>query len=179
MNKSAIYESFLQNQRALKSFISGFMSNSSDIEDVAQEVFIRAYKHDSDKSITYPKAYLYRIAKNLALNEVVRCNNRITDYIDDIESSYDEPRTRALEDDIAAQQKLGLVCQSIAALPPKCREAVLLKKVHGFSVKEIAEQMNIAESTVEKHLYKGMLAVNKQNKQQLDTERSAYKRASV
>ena len=67
-------------------------------------------------------------------------------------------QTFTLEDDLQAQQHLGLYCEAIASLPEQCRRTCLLRKAHGLKHKEIAERMNLAVSTVEKHLHRGALA---------------------
>ena len=60
-----------------------------------------------------------------------------------------------LEDDIMAQQKLGIYCEAVASLPPKRRKVILMKKVYGMSHKEIARRMGTTVSSVEKHLLLG------------------------
>ena len=45
---------------------------------------------------------------------------------------------------------------SIAALPPKCQTAFVMRKVHGFSQREIAARMGVSEGTVEKHISRGI-----------------------
>jgi RNA polymerase sigma-70 factor (ECF subfamily) len=55
-----------------------------------------------------------------------------------------------------AYQELRRMGQLIAALPAKCRKAFVLRKVHGLSQREIAHRMHISESTVEKHIGKGV-----------------------
>jgi RNA polymerase sigma-70 factor (ECF subfamily) len=55
-----------------------------------------------------------------------------------------------------AEQLIGIHCEAAAQLPPRCRRVYLMRKVHGMSHKEIAEELNIAISTVEKHMSKGV-----------------------
>ena len=56
-----------------------------------------------------------------------------------------------------AREQLGLRCDAVAALSPQVRRAYLMRKVYGMSYKQIAERLNISNSTVEKHLAKGVL----------------------
>jgi len=55
-----------------------------------------------------------------------------------------------------ARETLGIHCEAVAGLPPQCRRVYLMRKVYGMSHKEIAGQLGIAVSTVEKHLIKGV-----------------------
>jgi RNA polymerase sigma factor (sigma-70 family) len=151
-----VYEAYTRHESSLKRFIGRFMRNSSDIEDIAQEAFLRAYTVERGRSIEQPKSFLFRIAKHLALSQLTRKARQITDYIEDFEDSSVIQLDHSAEDEISARQMLGLHCEAVAELTPQCRQVYLLRKVHGFSHKEIAEHLGIAVSTVEKHLMKAI-----------------------
>jgi RNA polymerase sigma factor (sigma-70 family) len=153
---TAVQDAFLENQSALKRFISRFFRSVQDVEDVAQETFLRAYRAESGKSIARPKAFLFRIAKHIALNQLSRKSRQITDYLEDLGDSDVIIGVDSLEDEMVAHQAVGLHCEAIAALTPHCRRVYMLRKVHGMSQKEIASSLGIAVSTVEKHLIKGV-----------------------
>lgn len=149
---------FQKHQLSLKRFISRYLNNTQDIEDVTQEAFLRAYKAEKTTQVRQPKSFLFRIAKNVAISQLRTKSRQITDYIED------QPTTDVLvsewttEDELMAQQRLGIHCEAVASLPPKCRRVYLLRKVYGMSHKEIAAQLEISTSTVEKHLLKGIEA---------------------
>ena len=148
----------MQHQVALKRFIARFFTGSQDIEDVAQESFLRAFNaHRSGTPINSPKAFLFRVAKNVALNELTRKSRLLTDYIEDSAPSTVLVEFGSPEDTAMGEEKLGLFCQAAASLPQQCRRAFLMRKVHGLSHKEIAEQLGISVSTVEKHVAAGLL----------------------
>lgn len=154
--RSGIIEAFFNNQASLRSFISRYMVSSDEIEDVSQETFLRAYQAEQGKEISEPKAYLFRVAKNLMLSEFSKKSRKITDYIEDFEDSEVLLEGENLESNVMAQQKLGIYCEAVASLPPQCRRVVLMKKVYGMPHKEIAKRLNLSVSTVEKHLAKGV-----------------------
>jgi RNA polymerase sigma factor (sigma-70 family) len=156
MEPTAVQDAFLENQSALKRFISRFFRSVQDVEDVAQETFLRAYRAESGKSIAQPKAFLFRIAKHIALNQLSRRSHQVTEYLEDLGDSDVLIGAGSLEDEVAAHQAVGLHCEAIAALTPHCRRVYMLRKVHGMSQKEIASSLGIAVSTVEKHLIKGV-----------------------
>lgn len=150
-------KSFIENNRFLKRFVSRFLSGQQDIEDVVQETYLRAYSASSDRDIEQPKAFLFRIAKNIALNELTRKSRQITDYIEDCSPSSVIDHGVSVEEEIQARQTLGIYCEALATLPEKCRKVYLLRKVHGLSHQEIAERMELTVSSVEKYLTRGML----------------------
>ncbi|MDM3870071.1 RNA polymerase sigma factor [Porticoccus sp. W117] len=155
---SVVSKNFLENSAFLRRFLARFLFDRQDIEDVAQEAYLRAFKAEKDKKIDQPKAFLFQIAKNLALTELTRKSRQITDYIEDIESSMDTQDRPSVEEEESARQHLALYCEALASLPERRRVACLLRKVHGFTHREIADRMGISISAVQKHLLKGMLA---------------------
>jgi RNA polymerase sigma-70 factor (ECF subfamily) len=155
---SAVTTAFLEHNGLLKKFLSRFLAEQQDIEDVVQETYLRAYCAEEEQRIERPKAFLFRLAKNIALNELNRKSRQITDYIADFDLPLVIDYQETLEDELEARQHLGLFCEAIAALPEQRRRVFLLRKVHGLSHKEIARRMNLSVSSVEKHLLKGTLA---------------------
>ena len=151
----AIIDAYLQNQSQLRSYISRFLVSAHEIDDVSQETFLRAYNAEQKKTIDEPKAFLFRIAKNLMLSEFKKQSRKVTDYIEDVDNYDLLDEGLKLEDDIMAQQKLGIYCEAVASLPPKRRKVILMKKVYGMSHKEIAQRMGASVSAVEKHLLLG------------------------
>ena len=151
-----VYDAYTRHGSSLKRFIGRFMRSPPDIEDIAQEAFLRAYTVERTRPIEQPKSFLFRIAKHLALSQLTRKSRQITDYIEDFEDSSVIQLEHSAEEEISARQMLGLHCEAVAGLAPQCRQVYLLRKVHGFSHKEIAEHLGIAVSTVEKHLMKGI-----------------------
>jgi len=154
---SAVSTAFLDNYDFLKRFLARFFPDSQDIEDVAQETYLRAYVAEQQKEIEQPKAYLFRIAKNLALTKLTRKSEKITDYIEECGASVVIECGAAADSEAEAQESLGLYCDAVAALPEKCRQVFLLRKVHGLAHKEIAERMSLSVSSVEKYLLRGIL----------------------
>ena len=155
---TSVLSAFQLHQLALKRFISKYLNNAQDIEDVTQEAFMRAYSAEKTTLVRQPKSFLFRIAKNVAISQLRTKSRQITDYIEDQPTADVLLSEWSTEDEVMAQQKLGIHCEAVAALPPKCRRVYLMRKVYGMSHKEIAARLEIATSTVEKHLLKGVEA---------------------
>jgi len=155
---SPVTSAFLEHSTFIRKYLRRFFRQKQDIEDVAQEAFLRAYIAEQNKDIEEPKAFLFSIAKNVALNKLSAKSAEITDYIADLAPSVVLQSEPSAEADAESQQTLGLYCEAVAALPQKCREAYLLRKVHGLGHDEIAKRMGVSLSSVEKYLLKGILA---------------------
>ncbi len=154
---SAVTAAFLENHDFLKRFLSRFFADRQDIEDVAQEAFLRAYVAEQMKEIEQPKAYLFRTAKNLAFTQLTKKSNKITDYLEESGASVVIECGPGADSEAEAEELLGLYCEAVAGLPDKCRQVFLLRKVHGLPHKEIAQRMSLSVSSVEKYLLRGIL----------------------
>jgi RNA polymerase sigma factor (sigma-70 family) len=148
---------FLTHQLSLKRFLRRFFSRTQDIEDIAQETYLRAFDAErSGEVVRSPKAFLFRIAKNAALNELVRKSRLLTDYIEDSATRDVSDNGASAEEQVMGREKLAMFCQAVATLPAQCRKAFLMRKLYGMSHKDIAEELGISISTVEKHVASGL-----------------------
>ena len=153
-----IQQEFSESKAELRRYISRFLG-SMDVDDILQEVFLRAYASEQKRPILMPRAYLFRVAKHASLNELARRRNSlatpIEDFADpDVVGSSNQP---GVEQDLEGRRRIALFTRAVASLPDQCRRAFVLRKVEGLSQAEIAERLGLSESTVEKHLAKGML----------------------
>lgn len=152
---SNVSRTFLENSDFLKNFLKRFLSREEDIEDLAQEAYLNAYRTEQERGVEQPKAYLFRVAKNLALNELSRKSKQMTVYIEDRLASIPLDTKNSVEDEVEAQQSISVYYEAVAALPKRCRRVFLLRKVNGLRHKEIADQLGITIGAVEKHLRNG------------------------
>jgi len=153
---SDVLNAFQKHQGALRRFISRFVQRPQDIDDVAQEAFMRAYRAEKGKPIEQPKSFLFRIAHNVAITELTKKSHQIIDYIADIDESAVVWLEHSAEDQVMAEELIGIHCEAVAQLPPQCRRVFLMRKVHGMSHKDISAELGISISTVEKHISKGI-----------------------
>jgi len=90
------------------------------------------------------------------LQHVRRASIVSIDMVAEIDSADHAGDERSPDRCAAASEELRRVGRLIAGLPDKCRQAFVLRKVHGLSQRQIAASMGISESTVEKHIGKGV-----------------------
>jgi RNA polymerase sigma factor (sigma-70 family) len=129
-----------------------------DVEDILQEAFVRSYEAQSRHPILDARAFLLRTATNLALNHVARAGYRTTGSIDDIDAERAVDQEAQPPDvQVDAERRFLSFCRAVGGLPDQCRRVFVLKKIYGMSQEEIAAELGIAQSTVEKHIAKGLL----------------------
>lgn len=157
-SQDSVLNAFHRYKSALKYFISTYVVNSQDVEDVCQETFLRTYKSSLEKEVLKPKSFMFRVAKNLIVSDFRKVSTQLNDYVEDIDIVDSQIDLENLEHNALAQEKLGVMCEAIAGLPNKCRQVVVMRKVYGMSTKDIAKRMNISTITVSNYMTKGMCA---------------------
>jgi RNA polymerase sigma factor (sigma-70 family) len=127
-----------------------------DADDLIQEAFLRLHLYCRKNSVVQNEAFLVRTALNLSADQGRR--ERVAGVAKGDFSSMDLIDPNPLPDAVlAAQERLLHLKAGLAALSPRRREVFLLNRVEGYSLVQIASQLNISLSMVEKHVAKALL----------------------
>jgi len=142
--------------------------NRHDAEEVAQDTFLRAYR----ALATYPpdrirelkqKPWLHRIAVNVVRNRVRGAKLRTAELNGSESDSTPGPESRALQ----RAEMDDLACR-LASLPPRFREAVVLRHVHEMSYEEVAEALDQPVGTVKSNVHRGLKLLRGENDDRVD-----------
>lgn len=120
---------------------------TADLDDVAQEVFLRLLRYDREQLIEEPRAYLFRIAANVVSEWSLRARERHAhdaDWLDDLATEQD------LAGDIEAGERRSEVRLAVSALPPRSREVLRLHFGEGLTRNEIATALQISPRMVKR-----------------------------
>jgi RNA polymerase sigma-70 factor (ECF subfamily) len=142
---------------ALHRYLRRFTSGAEDVEDLVQETYVRIFALADSKGIVSPRALLFRVAHNLAVERARRRIGRATDSVADFELLGVSTVDPSPEEQIDARRRFESFCAAVDLLPPLCRRVFVLRKVYKLSHAEIAEILNVSHSTIEKHVAKGLL----------------------
>src|ERR1700678_3060320 len=137
----------------LRRFLSVRLRNADDVPDLAQEVFLRLLRVEGYESIRSPEAYLFTIASHVIHQHAVRRSSEPISV--DIADVFSELRTSASDDppDQAAHaQQLDELERILAHLPPRVAAALVLHRVAGYSVQEVADELGVTRETAKKYL---------------------------
>jgi len=165
----------LKYQHRIIKLVARFVRNGDEVQDVAQESFIKAYralKNFRGDSAFY--TWLYRIAINTAKNYLVSASRRATTSAVDVEDAeqYDSGdwlREYATpEKELLAAEIKQVINKAIAELPADLKEAVTLREMEGLSYEEIADVMDCPIGTVRSRIFRARDAIDKQLKPLLD-----------
>lgn len=148
---------FVSIQGGLARAVSGIVP-LKEIEDVVQETYVRVCQLKSSE-IDSPRSFMYRTARNIALNYMNKAESRLVDSLDDSADdapSYLQDPSGDMLERLCTDEEFSFFCDAVRNLPVQCRRAFVLKKVYGHSYREIAAALDISEKTVEKHIAKGI-----------------------
>ena len=152
---------FLLHQKDLMQFLTYKVRCAETAADLTQETYLRIAHHPDAGNIENMRAYLFRIANNLALDYLrsqTPQNKRDAGPVtEDFICLQPEPDA-ALSD----HQQLEFLEQIIYDLPPKCRAVFLMSRVEGKSYTEISDELAISPRTVESHMRKALELIRKQ-----------------
>jgi RNA polymerase sigma-70 factor (ECF subfamily) len=148
-------EEVLPHEQPLRSYLRQSLPTLADVDDLVQDCFARIMRARNTGAVRAPKPLLFAIARN-AVRDFIQRKGR-AELIPITETN--ECAVLAGESDVVEwvcrKQELALLTEAIHALPERCREVLLLRKIRGLSQKEIAELLGIAEHTVEALAAKG------------------------
>lgn len=141
--------------RSLRRYVQRLVGSPEAAEDIAQEAYARTYQQG--ERVEQPKAFLFMTARNLAYNVHRHQRLAATDLVADIDATgvYSDDG-RSPEDGLIADEEARLLREAVERLSPQCRAAFTMKLFHGCSYRQIADELGVSVSTVEKHISKGL-----------------------
>jgi RNA polymerase sigma-70 factor (ECF subfamily) len=153
---SPVFRMFQANESLLRKFLRRFTASRHDIEDICQETILRAIEVEKTRGVHEPRAFLFAVAKNIVRNQLDKQSRSLIDFIEDFVPEEYISNEPLVEDVLDERQKMIWFAEAVATLPRQCQRVFMMKKVHGCSHKEIASQLGISISTVEKHVAAGL-----------------------
>ena len=169
----------LPHEGALRSWLRSHQLIEADICDIVQETYAALVSLESVAHIEDARPYMFSVARNLMLRTLRRRRPLSIHAMAEIELSELESDQPSLEQQTDSGRELERVAEQLEALPPQCRRAFLLRKLDGLSQAQIAAEMGISESTVEKHLGKALRMILKLCGRERHTDNGDVERPSA
>lgn len=127
-----------------------------DVDDIIQEAYAKLVMVADVSDIRNVRAYFFRTAYSVLVSRVRRKSVVSIRSLAEVESLQLAVDELTPEDTVMARNELQVLAEMISRLPEKTRKIFLLSRVSGLSQKEVSRRTGIAESTVEKHIAKGL-----------------------
>jgi RNA polymerase sigma-70 factor (ECF subfamily) len=139
--------------------VGRMLGSNSDVEDVAQQVFVRVWKSAPRYRPTAKfTTWLLTITRNLVFNEVRRRKRHPTDTLDVHEGeealALTDPARHVPDEELLQAELQSAIERAIAQLPEKQRLAVVLRRYEGKSYEEIGEVLDLTVAAVKSLLFR-------------------------
>jgi RNA polymerase sigma-70 factor, ECF subfamily len=177
MTDAQQFEAFMINyQNMVFSTAMRLLANQSDAQDIAQEVFLKAYERFSElRESPTVGGWLKTVATNLSLNQLSRYRARWTFFSDmfsgsDEEVEVDFAAPQDLTEDVAQADRHELVDQALLTLPPGQRVPLVLYHLEGMRYEDIAAKLNVSLGKVKTDIFRGREALRKKLRSKLAEE---------
>jgi RNA polymerase sigma factor (sigma-70 family) len=141
---------------SLMQFLRHNWRNTSDIADLRQEVYVRVLDAAQRQIPDSAVQFVFRTARNLLTDRMRREHVvpiEAAADMDALEIAVDEPSQDRV---LMARDELRQLQTALDLLPPRCREAFVLRRVEGLTGRQIAARMGIGVATVSEHLANGL-----------------------
>lgn len=146
----------LAHEDALMRHLMRIWPSPQDIVDLRQDTYVRVYEAAAKARPLSPKSFLFTTARHLVTDRYRRQRIVAIDAVGDLESLNVLTEDISPEQRTAAHQELRRLAQAIDLLPPRCREAVWMRRVDDLPQREVAARLGVTEKVIEKHVMKGM-----------------------
>ena len=154
---------FLREVLPLESLLMQFLRHNwkeqGEVEDILHDVYIRVYEAACRQIPEQTKPFVFTTARNLLISRVRKRQVIPIEAVADLDAlgiALDSPGP---DRSVIARDELRRLQQAIDKLPPRLREALILRRVEGLSRGEIALRMNVSEASVSAYLMDGMYAL--------------------
>ncbi|MGE8306872.1 MULTISPECIES: sigma-70 family RNA polymerase sigma factor [Pseudomonas] len=139
---------YLAHRAALVDYARPIVGCRARAEDVVQEAWLRFSGQDDDADIRHPASYLYRIVRNLALDQTRRTATEKAqpdgdDILAELPSSSASP-----EQAVSQQNELDAISRALEELPQRTRIAFEMHRLGGFTLQQVANHLNVSVSLV-------------------------------
>jgi RNA polymerase sigma-70 factor (ECF subfamily) len=155
--RTRLLEQIFGHRAALHKYLRKFTSGGEDVEDLVQEAYVRICAMPDGQEVDSPRALLFRIARNLAVDRARQRLKHATDDVADFEPLNVSSTEAEPDEQVDLSRRFESFCAAVDSLPPLCRRVFVLRKVYQLSHDEIARVLGLSHSTIEKHVSKGLV----------------------
>lgn len=156
-DRQAFRQLVQRHEQQVRATVLGMLGPVAEVDDVAQEVFIRFYRAlDGFRGEAQLATYLSRIAINLSLNELKRRQRVRKRFLFWQQADTPMPDPVDTSADPSREENRELVHQALQQIDLDYRTVIVLRLLDGYSVKETAEILGIPMGTVASRLARGL-----------------------
>lgn len=155
-----VAKEILPHESRVRSILARSRVSPEDIDELIQEAYCRIAMLESIEHIEAPQAYFLSVARNLLIRRLKRDQILPLETVAEIEAFRDDAPSP--EDAATSREDYRRMLDILDALPERCRNVVRLRKIEGWSQKQIAAHLGMTEKAVEKQVWLGVKAIRSQ-----------------
>ena len=145
----------LKHEPALRAWLGRRRIAGLEIDDIVQETYARLITVDQVDGIGNIKNYMFQTAYSVLVSHVRRSKIVTFETVTDLEQ-LGATRESSPEDQVIDRDELNRLARAVADLPGKVRDVFILRRINGLSQRDVARELGLSESTVEKHMSRGI-----------------------
>ncbi|MBD9680142.1 sigma-70 family RNA polymerase sigma factor [Pseudomonas sp. PDM18] len=153
---SSLLQSFQAHYADLMRFLARRLGDNQRAADVAQDTWLRLADHPAEAEVQDPRAYLFRVAGNIAIDNLRREGRLAELHVDEAAANDLSDPASGLEHRLLAHEALEHLDAALDQLPANAREALLMNRVDGLTHAQIAQRLGVSESMVGKYIVQAM-----------------------
>jgi RNA polymerase sigma-70 factor (ECF subfamily) len=153
-------------------FLECMMGRSGSAQDIAQETFVRLLRKGGGVPAEEVRFWIYRVARNLALNELKKTATR-TRLVEDVRTHLDN-KVATPEQEYEQVERNNVLAGLLTLLPEPQRAALVLREQQEMSYAQIARVLNVSESKVKVDIHRARIRLRTEFKR-MQEPRSAIK----
>lgn len=153
--KSAFIARLFEEQAGpLVKYLSARFHNAEEAKEIAQEAWLRIHRLERPEDLENAKAFLFQTASNLGIDRIRRL--QLERKHAEEEQHHASEHTGSIEAAVDAQQALRTIERCLHELPLKCRQAFVMHRQKAMPYPEIARQLGVSTSMVEKYIIQAL-----------------------
>lgn len=166
-NKNKLAQLYAEHRQPLQQYLASRYPQGDDAEDLVQETFLRLASGNEAPARAFararsPVAYLYRMARNLAVDKLRSAASRAGTARAAAESQEADAPGEPMADNLATQRRLRALEAAVRRLPPKRRQVFVLHKFRQLTYREVAEHLGISQGMVEKQMSRALAQLDRE-----------------
>jgi len=148
--KDKVSQLFAEHNRLLLRFLEARLGDREEAKDVAQEAYARLLELQRPNTISFLRAYLFRIAANLAIDR--RRSRYVRQRVEMLDLLSDESESDYVEREASAVQDVARFWEVLKELPIHYRQAIVMSRLQDLSCEAIAAHMGKTDRTIRRYI---------------------------
>ncbi|MFT4090092.1 MAG: sigma-70 family RNA polymerase sigma factor [Asticcacaulis sp.] len=169
MSQDHTLKLYINHRRNLVKYARGIVGDTERAEDVVQDAWLHMDKAAGAVTFHHPLTYLYRVVRNLSIDRLRKAKREKAHFSEtlDLVTPVIGDDAPSAETALIAEDEVRLVMDTLATLPERQRQAIIMYRLKGLKLREIAEQLGISVGLVHLLISEGLAECDRRRNEML------------